>query len=64
MRQKTPDMPNKNQVRHLIQNNTGNKTPITPSHSKEYAKQNTKYAISFKRIQETKCERMDEVIVA
>merc|ERR1712212_32128 len=39
----------KQQICHLNQKNTPTKTPSTPSQPKEYANQNTKYAISIKR---------------
>ena len=45
---------NKHQVCHLNQKNTPNKAPSTPYQSIEYAKQNTKYAISINRICQTK----------
>ena len=40
----------KHQVCHLNQKNTPTKTLSTPSQSKKYANQNTKYAISIKRV--------------
>ena len=47
---------NKNAISQYLFNrkNTATKTPSTPSQSKEYANQNTKYAISIKRIRQPK----------
>ena len=42
----------KQQLCHLNQKNTPTKTPSTPSQSKDYANQNTKYAISTERIRQ------------
>ena len=42
------------QICHLNQKIMPTKTPSTPSQPKEYANQNTKYAISIKRVRQAK----------
>ena len=44
----------KHQVHHMNEKNTPTKPPRTPSKSKEYANQNTKYAILIKRLRQPK----------